>query len=189
MSDMKERLCRIRLIVCDVDGVLTDGSIPFDADGRQLRTFNVRDVTSLTFWRLSGGLSALISGLGSKAVEALADTWRVTEVHTWVKNKQQVLRDMAERLEVPLDCVAYLGDDLIDKRAMEIVGLAVAVRDAAPEIRAVAHLVTEARGGHGALREVVELILRTQGRMDDILEQYTRREDVLPHMTGTVQEQ
>lgn len=189
MSSLDERLRRIRLIVCDVDGVLTDGSIPFDAEGRPFRIFNVRDVTALTFWRLAGGLSALVSGLGSKAVEAVADTWRITEVHTWVKNKQSVLREMAERHHIPLEEVAYLGDDLIDRRAMEIAGLAVAVNDAVPEIRAIAHLVTQARGGQGALRELVESILRAQGRMDEILDAYSTREDAVPRMTGLVQEQ
>jgi 3-deoxy-D-manno-octulosonate 8-phosphate phosphatase (KDO 8-P phosphatase) len=188
MSDLEQRLKRIRLIVTDVDGVLTDGSIPYDGEGRPLRTFNVRDVTALTFWRLAGGRSALVSGLGSKAVDALADTWRVTEVHSWVRNKQQICREIAERQGVSLEEMAYLGDDLIDKRPMEIVGLAVAVSDAAPEIRRLAHLVTEAAGGRGALREVIELILRTQGRLEAVLDEYTRREDVVPRFQSTLEE-
>jgi 3-deoxy-D-manno-octulosonate 8-phosphate phosphatase (KDO 8-P phosphatase) len=185
MSELEERLRRVRLIVCDVDGVLTDGSIAFDGKGRPMRTFHVRDVTSLTFWRLAGGLSALVSGLGSKAVEALAETWRVTEVHTWVKNKQKICHEIAERHGLSMDELAFLGDDIIDKRAMEAVGLAVAVSDAAPEIRAIAHFVTESAGGKGALREVVEQILRAQGRYERIIEEYAGREDIVagPHRT------
>ena len=154
-----------------------------------MRTFHVRDVTSLTFWRLAGGLSALVSGLGSKAVEALAETWRVTEVHTWVKNKQLICREIAERRGISMDEMAFVGDDIIDKRAMESVGLAVTVSDAAPEIRAIAHLVTDAAGGKGALRELIERILRAQGKLDAVLEQYASREDIIPRRSnGTVLE-
>lgn len=179
MDDLEQRLKRIRLIVCDVDGVLTDGSVPFDGEGRPFRTFNVRDVTALTFWRLAGGLSGLVSGLGSQAVEALAHTWRCTEYHGWVRNKEKVCRDMARRHGLTLDEVAYLGDDIIDLRAMRVVGLAVAVNDASPEILAIAHITTDAAGGKGALRELVMRILDAQGRTDEVLDIYCSRQDIV----------
>lgn len=179
MSDLESRLRNIRLIVTDVDGVLTDGRIPFDGEGRQFRTFNVRDVTALTLWRLSGGLSALVSGLGSKAVEALAETWRCTEYHAWVRNKEKICREMALRHHLTLDQVAYLGDDIIDLRAMRAVGLAVAVHDAAPEILEIADVVTDAKGGSGALRELVMRILEAQGRTEEVLDLYCSRHDVV----------
>jgi 3-deoxy-D-manno-octulosonate 8-phosphate phosphatase (KDO 8-P phosphatase) len=179
MSDLEDRLRRIRFIVCDVDGVLTDGSIPFDADGKPWRTFHVRDVTAFTFWRLAGGYSALVSGLGSKAVESLSDTWALTEVHQWVRDKATVIRDMAARHGIPLEEVAFLGDDLIDVRAMKIVGLAVAVADAAPEAREAAHWITDSAGGRGALREVVQRVLEAQGRLEEILDIYASRKNLI----------
>lgn len=179
MSDLEARLRNIRLIVTDVDGVLTDGRIPFDGEGRQFRTFHVRDVTALTLWRLSGGLSALVSGLGSRAVEALADTWRCTEYHAWVRNKEKVCREMALKHGLTLEEVAYLGDDIIDLRAMRAVGLAVAVQDAAPEILEIADIITEARGGAGALRELVMRILDAQGRTQEVLDLYCNRRDAV----------
>ncbi len=179
MTALKDRLRRVKFIVCDIDGVLTDGSIPFDGEGRPFRTFHVRDVTAMTLWRLAGGKCAIISGLGSKAVEAVAKTWKLTETHLWVRNKQRVCIEMAKRHGFALEELAFLGDDLIDMRVMRVVGLAVAVSDAAPEIREIAHLVTEARGGQGALRELVMRILEAQGRLEEVLDLYCSREDVI----------
>ncbi|MBN2307584.1 MAG: HAD hydrolase family protein [Candidatus Hydrogenedentes bacterium] len=177
MSDIKERLRRVCFIVCDVDGVLTEGGIAFDGEGRPFRTFCVRDVTALTLWHLSGGKSALITGLGSKAVEAVASQWKCTECHMWVKDKRRVCQTIAERHGVGLDEMAFLGDDIIDVRAMRAVGLAVAPHDAAPDAKAAADVVAEAAGGKGCLRELVYRILAAQGRLDETIAAYCARED------------
>lgn len=175
MVDLEDRLRRIQFIVCDVDGVLTEGQIAYDGEGRPFRTVHVRDVTALTMWHLAGGRSALVTGLASKAVEAVAATWKCAECHMSVRDKGAVCREMASRHGLSLDAMAFLGDDIIDITALRAVGLAVAVQDAVPEAKAVAHLVTAAPGGKGALRELVERILRTQGRFDAVLEAYCRR--------------
>lgn len=167
----------IRLIITDVDGVLTDGTVFFDADGRQFRGFSVRDVTALTLWRLAGGKTAVVSGLGSTAVEAMAQQWRCDDCLMWIKNKAKACRALAERHELDLSELAFLGDDVIDVRAMQTVGLGVAVRDAAPEALSAAGWVTRAGAGEGALRELIEAVLRAQGRFDEVVEMYANRDD------------
>jgi len=175
MRDLEDRLRRVRFIVCDVDGVLTDGQVGFDGEGRQVRSVHVRDVTALNLWRLAGGLSALVTGLGSKAVETIAARWKCAECRMWVRDKGAVCREIAERHGIPLDDMAFIGDDLIDLTALRIVGLGVAVSDAAPEAKAAAHLVTDAPGGNGAVRELVQRILEAQGRFEEVLETYCNR--------------
>ncbi|MBI4557134.1 MAG: HAD hydrolase family protein [Candidatus Hydrogenedentes bacterium] len=177
MTALEERIRNVQFIVCDVDGVLTNGSIFFDAEGRSFRAVHARDVTALTLWHLAGGKSALVSGLGSKAIEAIAATWRCTECHLWIKDKARICAEIALRHNIPPEAIAFLGDDIIDLCAMKHVGLAVAVQDAAPEVKAVAHFITDAPGGHGPLRELVHRILAAQGRLDETVKAYCDRKD------------
>lgn len=177
MSDIDDRLRRIKFIVCDVDGVLTDGQVAFDAEGRPFRSVHVRDVTALTLWHLAGGQSALVTGLESKAVEKIAAHWRCTECHMNIKEKGSICREMAARHGISVQDMAFIGDDIIDITALRTVGLGVTVSDAVPEAKAVAHLVTEAPGGRGALRELVQRILQAQGRFDEVVEAYCQREN------------
>lgn len=174
---LEERLRRIRFIASDMDGVLTDGQIWFDGEGRPFRAFHARDAAALTLWHLSGGKSALVSGLGSQAMSAIARIWKCSEIHESVRDKARVCREMAARHGIGLDEMAFLGDDLIDVRAMQDVGLAVAVADAASEAKAVAHIVTNASGGRGALRELVCRILEEQGTLEACIQQYCDRKD------------
>lgn len=177
MLDIERRLRRVAFIVCDFDGVFTDGGLHFDGEGRPFRTVNARDVTALTLWHLSGGKSALVSGLGCKALEVIAETWKCSECHMWVKDKRRVCREMSERQGVALEQFAFFGDDIIDVKAMQAVGLAVAPADAEPPAKEAAHLVTERPGGRGALRELVHRVLEAQGRLAQTLEAYTNRKD------------
>lgn len=177
MSELDDRLKKIQCIVSDVDGVLTDGSIAYDSLGRPFRSVHARDVTALTLWRIAGGVSAIVSGLGSRSIEAVAATWGCAECHLWVRDKGRVCREMAERLQLPMEALAFLGDDIIDLGAMRCVGLSVAVADALPEVKNEAHLVTEAPGGRGPLREVVHRILAAQGRLDAVVAAYCGRKD------------
>ena len=104
--------------------ILTDGGIAFDGEGRPFRTVHVRDVTALTLWHLSGGRTALVSGLGSKALEAIAATWRCAECRMWVKNKLRVCEEIAANYGLTMKELAFIGDDIIDVRAMQAVGVA-----------------------------------------------------------------
>jgi 3-deoxy-D-manno-octulosonate 8-phosphate phosphatase (KDO 8-P phosphatase) len=172
MDDLDARLKRIKFIVSDVDGVLTDGSMGFDGEGRPFRFFQVRDGLGLALWRLGGGKAALVSRLGSPALDAVAKQWKCDECHANVGDKVEVCRGIAERHGITLEEMAFLGDDLVDLPAMETVGLGVAVADATGPVRAAADLVLDTDGGHGALRHLVECLLDAHGRLDETLEKY-----------------
>jgi len=174
---LDERLRRIAFIVSDVDGVLTDGRMWFDGEGRPFRWLHARDGAALTLWHLVEGKSALVTGLGSKAVEAIARQWKCCECHMWIRDKGRVCREMAERHGIGLDQMAFLGDDLIDLTAFRAVGMPVAVSDAVLELKREAAIVLDARGGEGALRELVYRILGAQGRLDEAIERYCSRKD------------
>ncbi len=175
--NLNEQLCGIKFIVSDIDGVLTDGRVWIDGEGRPFRWIHARDATAMTLWHLSGGKMALVSGLGSKAIEAMAAQWKCAEHHMWIRDKARVCREIAERHGITLEQMVFLGDDLIDVRAMQTVGLGVAVADAMPEAKEVAGLVLESAGGAGALRELVQRILTAQGKWEEALDRYCSRKD------------
>lgn len=177
MSDLEDRLRRIKFIVCDVDGVLTDGRMWFDGEGRPFRWLHARDGAALTLWNLMDGKAALVSGLGSKAVEAIVKQWKLAECHMWIRDKARVCREMAERHGVTLEEMAFLGDDIIDLPALRVVGLAAAVADAVPEAREAADIVLQTKGGDGAVRELVHRILRAKGQLDEAVQRYCSRID------------
>ncbi|MFA6242742.1 MAG: HAD hydrolase family protein [Candidatus Hydrogenedentales bacterium] len=177
MQDLVHRMSRIRLIVTDVDGVLTDGKMWFDGEGRPFRAFYARDGLGIALWRYVDGKIAFVSGLASPAVETLAKQWRCCACLTNTRDKASACRQIASEQGLSLEEIAFIGDDVIDLNAMEIVGLAVAVKDAIEEARAAAHYVTVAPGGHGALREVVNRILMSRGKLEECIRRY--REDHL----------
>jgi len=177
MQDFDATLRDIQFICCDVDGVLTDGKMWFDGEGRQFRWLHARDGAGLTLWHLAGGKTAMISGLGSPAIEAIAKTWRCAEHHVWIKDKARVCREIAERHDITLAQMAFIGDDIIDLYAIQAVGLGVAVADAAPEVKAAADMVLETPGGAGVVRELVHRILRAQGRLEETIKIYCDRKD------------
>ncbi len=175
--ELEERLRAITFIVSDVDGVLTDGKMWFDGEGRPFRYLHARDAAALTLWHLAGHKSGLVSGLGSSAMEAIARQWRCAECHMWIRDKGRVCREIAERHGVGLESMAFLGDDIIDRSAFRVVGLGVAVADAVGELKNEAALVLDTRGGEGALRELVHRILGAQGKLEEAIETYCNRKD------------
>lgn len=166
MSGLESKLAKIRFIVSDVDGVLTDGRMGIDGEGRPFRSFHVRDGTGLGLWKLAGGKSALVSGQGSKSVETIAAQWKCDELMMNIRDKGAACRDLAERYSMSMDQLAFIGDDLLDLSALTVVGLSVAVSDAVAEVRDAADLITDLSGGRGALRELIEKILRAQGNYE-----------------------
>jgi N-acylneuraminate cytidylyltransferase len=149
----------VRLVCVDVDGVLTDAGMYYGPDGEVLKKFNTRDGMGLARVREKGVAVAIISGEDSAIVHARAAKLKIDDVFSSVSNKLEVVQDLCLRKKVKLDEVAYIGDDLNDLGALECVGLACAVADAAEPVKAVAHYVTQRRGGDGAVREVCELII------------------------------
>jgi len=165
-------LAKIRLLICDVDGVLTDGRVIFDAAGVESKEFHVRDGAGLKYWIRSGHQAALLTGRESTVVARRAAELGIVLVEQGALDKLPALG----RLLAAAGCAGaeavYVGDDLPDLPVLRAVGLAVAVADATEEVRAAADYVTTARGGAGAIREVVELVLKAQGRWAGILERY-----------------
>jgi len=169
---LAERCAGIQLLLLDVDGVLTDGGIVYADDGRELKQFHVRDGSALAFWQLAGKRAAILTGRTSRVVEVRAKELGIAPVIQGAADKLDAFRDLLSQTGLQARAVCFVGDDLPDLPVLQVCGLAVAVADACPEAMAVAQYVTKAEGGRGAVREVVELILRSQGHWTKITERY-----------------
>jgi 3-deoxy-D-manno-octulosonate 8-phosphate phosphatase (KDO 8-P phosphatase) len=160
---LRDRCAGIAVLAVDVDGVLTDGGIVLGTGGLEVKQFHVRDGSALKYWRAAGRRAALISGRNSPVVEARARELGVDWVFQGAGDKLPALRRLLADAGVGAQAVCYVGDDLPDLPPMRHCGLAAAVADACPEVRACAHFVTRAPGGRGAVREVIELLMHCQG--------------------------
>ena len=167
-QDVRDRAARVRLACFDVDGTLTDGRLYFDSNGLELKAFHVHDGPGLALLRKVGIAVALVTARNSPIAERRAAELGV-EAWTCVADKLACVRGIAERHGVAMDQVAFMGDDLPDLRVQAEVGLAVAPVDAHDWVRERAHWRTHARGGHGAARELCDLLLSVQGHVDSIL--------------------
>ncbi|HEY0211692.1 3-deoxy-manno-octulosonate-8-phosphatase KdsC [Acerihabitans sp.] len=157
----------IRLLVCDVDGVLSDGLVYQGNQGEELKAFNVRDGYGIRCLLTSGIEVAIITGRSAKLVEDRARTLGITHLYQGRSDKLLAFEDLLVKLSLTADQVAYIGDDLIDWPVMARVGLSVAVADAHPLLLPKADYVTHIAGGRGAVREICDLILLAQGKLDD----------------------
>jgi YrbI family 3-deoxy-D-manno-octulosonate 8-phosphate phosphatase len=149
----------VRLLCVDVDGVLTDAGMYYGPDGEVLKKFNTRDGMGLARLREAGVAVAIISGEDSAIVHARAAKLNIDDVFSGVSNKRATIDELCARKNLALDEVAFIGDDMNDLSALECVGLACAVADAAEPVLAVAHYITQRRGGDGAVREVCEFLI------------------------------
>jgi 3-deoxy-D-manno-octulosonate 8-phosphate phosphatase (KDO 8-P phosphatase) len=165
MSDrtLRDRCVGVELLIVDVDGVLTDGRIVYASPEAELKHFHVRDGAALRWWRQFGKRSGLITGRSSPLVDVRAAELGIDLVRQGAADKGAVYGQLLEQAAIAPEAVCYVGDDLPDLAPLRRSGLAVAVADACAEVRAAAHYVTRAAGGRGAVREVIELILRCQG--------------------------
>lgn len=163
---------QVRLLILDVDGVLTDGSIILDNEGNEFKSFNVRDGHGIKMLIRAGVKVAIITGRHSKVVDRRARELGITEVFQRCHIKTVAYEHLLEKFGVSDREVAYVGDDIVDLSILSRAGLPVAVADAAEEAKGAAHMVTANRGGRGAVREVCDLILKAQGRWASILDEY-----------------
>lgn len=162
-----DRAAKIRLLILDVDGVLSDGLIYMGNSGEELKAFNVRDGYGIRCALTSGIEVAIITGRKAKLVEDRCQTLGITHLYQGQSDKLLVFRELLRKLAVRPDEVAYIGDDLIDWPVMAEVGLSVAVADAHPLLLPRADYVTRINGGRGAVREVCDLLLLAQGKLDE----------------------
>lgn len=166
------RARKIRLLVMDVDGVFTDGRMVLTERGDELKSFHTRDGIAIALARKAGIRTAIVTGETSAIGKARGTKLGIDSVVLGVRRKGECVEALAAEHGVAAEATAYVGDDLLDVPAMQRCGLAIAVADAAAEVKALAHVVTRARGGEGAIREVVELLLRAQGRWEETVDSY-----------------
>jgi len=166
------RARKIRLLVMDVDGVLTDGQMGVSEGGDELKFFHSHDGVAVALAKRAGIKTAMVTGEQSASAKARGAKLGVDAVLLGVRHKGESLEALVSEYAIPMEAVAYIGDDLLDIPALQRVGLAVAVADAVAEVKAIAHVITRAAGGRGALRECVEAILRAQGTWTSIVAGY-----------------
>lgn len=164
----------IELLVMDVDGVLTDGRIVYGDGGEEIKAFHVRDGSAIKLWQKQGKRAAVLTGRTSAIVARRAAELGITAVIQGAEDKLPAFEALLRKEGVAAAQAAYIGDDLPDVPLLRRCGLAAVVADACSEARAAAHVVTQAAGGQGAVRELIELLLRHQGRWQEIVAEYQR---------------
>jgi 3-deoxy-D-manno-octulosonate 8-phosphate phosphatase (KDO 8-P phosphatase) len=162
-----ERAANVRLLILDVDGVMSDGLIYMGNSGEELKAFNVRDGYGIRCALTSGIEVAIITGRKAKLLEDRCETLGITHLYQGQSDKLIAFQDLLDKLNIPAEQTAYVGDDLIDWPVMAKVGLSVAVSDAHPLLVPRADYVTHIAGGRGAVREVCDLLLLAQGKLDE----------------------
>jgi 3-deoxy-D-manno-octulosonate 8-phosphate phosphatase (KDO 8-P phosphatase) len=172
MDQIVARACHVRLVLLDVDGVLTDGSLYFGDDGTEYKAFYSRDGHGMKMLRECGVEIAIITGRNSSIVADRMDSLGVKYVYQGQLDKLTPFLSLLQQLELQPEQVAYVGDDIMDLPVMRRVGLAVAVQDAHPLVKAHAHWLTAQPGGRGAVREVCDLIMQAQGQWERQIRKY-----------------
>jgi 3-deoxy-D-manno-octulosonate 8-phosphate phosphatase (KDO 8-P phosphatase) len=174
--DLRERAARVRLLVLDVDGVLTDGSLYYGPEGEAHKRFFVRDGMGIRLLHHHGVHVAVISARASKLVGTRMRDLGIKHWFTGQDDKVAALASILGDLALAEEQVAYVGDDILDVPVMRRVGFAVAVADAHPYAKQSAHFVTRALGGHGAVREVCDAIIEAQGGLANVYEKFLAHE-------------
>lgn len=169
---VQKRCEPIELILADVDGVLTDGRVVINNQGVETKEFHIRDGMGIRLWQRAGYRFGLVTSRSSQVVKMRAAELEIGLVRQGASDKLATVLEVLRELDLAPAQACYIGDDLPDLPAVRAVGLGVAVADACAELRESAHYVTAAPGGAGAVREVVELILKAQGRWEDVIQPY-----------------
>lgn len=172
MQDILEKARQIRVVIFDVDGVLTDGSLLLGDDGQEYKAFYSRDGHGMKMLRASGVEIAIITGRSSEVVKHRVADLGIQHVYQGQLNKIAAFEHLVGELGVDADAIAYVGDDVVDLPVMRKVGFAIAVQDAHPLVKQHAHWQTPSNGGRGAARDVCELIMEAQGTLQAQLQRY-----------------
>jgi len=172
MNDVIEKAKQIKLVIFDVDGVLTDGGLILGESGDEYKIFHVRDGQGLVMLKNTGIKIAIITARSSGIVAERMAALGIEYVFQGQNDKGKAVNELMTKLEVSNEQTAYVGDDFIDLPAMRLVGLSIAVADAHPLVKEHAHWTTANRGGHSAAREVCELIMQAQGTLQTAIQRY-----------------
>jgi len=173
-ADLMQRARAVRLLIFDVDGVLTDGSLFYGDDGQEYKAFNSRDGHGIKMLRATGVEVAILTGRTSQVVLHRARNLGIERIVQGSEDKLTAYQEMLAQTGLAAEATAYMGDDIVDLPPLRRCGLALTVPEAPPEVLARAHYVTRAGAGRGAAREVAELIMRAQGTWADQLARYDR---------------
>jgi 3-deoxy-D-manno-octulosonate 8-phosphate phosphatase (KDO 8-P phosphatase) len=173
-KELLEIAKNIKFLILDVDGVLTDGSIILDNEGNEFKSFHVRDGHGIKMLMRSGINIAIITGRDSSVVERRAQELGIKEVFQRCYDKRVAYRQLAEKYSLNDNEIGYVGDDIVDIPILKRCGFSVVVADADDEVKAVAMMITERRGGKGAVREVCDFILKAKGLWQDIIDGYSK---------------
>jgi 3-deoxy-D-manno-octulosonate 8-phosphate phosphatase (KDO 8-P phosphatase) len=163
---------KIKMLVMDVDGVLTDGTVLINSDGSEGKNFSIVDGHGIKLWHRSGFKTAIISGRGSGATTVRAEQLSINYLQQGCKKKLPAFEILLEEAKLSAEEVIYIGDDLLDLPLVRRAGFGVAVANAVDELKAGADYVTKKSGGTGAVREVVEIVLKAIGKWDELMERY-----------------
>ena len=170
--NIAQKAKKIKLLLLDVDGVLTDGRIIYDSKGRDSKFFDVHDGMGVYLLHRAGIPTVLITAKGSRTIRPRARDMRVAEVFADISPKSAALDKIVKKYRISPEEICFVGDDLVDLCLMKKVGFAVAVFNAAPEIKQVASYITIRHGGRGAVREISELILKSKGKWKEMVGLY-----------------
>ena len=176
MEEIKAYAKNIKLVILDIDGVMTDGSLFYDNSGQEYKAFNSKDGHGIRMLQDAGIDIALITGRTSELVLHRAENLKISPalIYQGYRDKRPAFHELLKKTELEPENIAYVGDDVMDLPIMTKVGLAIAVGDAHHFVRKHAHWTTKNKGGKGAVREVCELLLDVQGKLDDMLEAYLK---------------
>jgi 3-deoxy-D-manno-octulosonate 8-phosphate phosphatase (KDO 8-P phosphatase) len=172
MQDIQKKAESVRLVVFDVDGVLTDGSLFIGDDGQEYKAFNSKDGHGMKMLQATGVQIAIITGRTSEVVRIRMESLGIQHLYQGKRDKLPAYRELKEATGFDDAQIAYVGDDIVDLPVMTRVGLAIAVQDAHYLAKQHAHWVTPSGGGRGAAREVCELVMDAQGRLQAALQAY-----------------
>lgn len=174
LTGLKKKAKKIKLLILDVDGVLTDGKIILDSTGTETKAFNIHDGHGIRLLHDAGIKVAIITGRQSKVVEIRAGELGITDVYQNARDKKAVYKELLQKCNLKDEDAAFVGDDLIDVPILKSVGLAVAVSNGVDEAKKYAHMITKKAGGEGAVREVIDFIIKAQGKWVKVVERYCK---------------
>ncbi len=172
-KDLKQKIRKIKLVLLDVDGVLTDGGIYIDNRGNELKKFNVKDGSGISMAIHSGIQVGIITGRKSRIVKKRAKELRIKLLFQGVKKKHYILEKIINSLNINKDEIAYIGDDVIDLNIMKRVGLSITVMDGHKEVKKVADIILQHKGGDGAVREFMDILLKEKGLWEKGFQRYS----------------
>ncbi len=171
-KELIERIKPVRLVLFDIDGVMSDGRIIYDGEGREMKVFHARDGAGVVYLMRVGFEVGILTGRFSAPVDVRAKELGIKMVYQNIKRKLDVYEELLNSFDYKAEQIAFMGDDLMDLPVLRRVGLALAPANAVAEVKEVVHHVTEAKGGDGAVREAAELMIKAQGKWEQIFARY-----------------